>query len=175
MSSDQDERELQAAAQARFAALEPIAMEFHRAHDAASYLVVLRQVEGALQIEHCKGELKSDLSNACEAACMLVKMDHSRFILCGGRDKAEPLLNAMQSTVRANLVVQTSPEVLARCAALVPNLSVTPPALQRFDEGFKLWKALAAFVALAAQGAVVTQSTEVQALQAYLARREQSE
>ena len=167
MRSDKDERELLAAAEVRFADLESIATEFHHAHDAACYQVVLRQVEGALVSEHCKGEIKSALSSACEAACTLVGLDHSRFILCGGRDKVEPLLAAIQSTVRADTVVRASPEVVARCATLVPNRSEPPPALQSFDEAFKLWKALAAFVELAAQGAVAMQSTEVQA---YLAR-----
>ena len=80
------------------------------------------------------------------------------------------MLTAMQSTVRADIVVHTRPEVLARCATLVPKRSEPPPALQRFDEAFKLWKALAAFVELAVQGAVAMESKEVQA---YLACRYQ--
>jgi hypothetical protein len=168
MSSSEHEQE-RAAAEARLAALEPLAMEYNCALDEAFRLVVLRSAEGALSGPNCKDELKSALSSACEAACMLVGLDHTRFKLCGGRDKVEPLLEAMMWGVCAPHDLQTSPEVLTRCAALVPDWSKPPPALLGFDEGLKLWKALAAFVAFESQRAAVMQCKEVQS---YLGRRE---
>ena len=67
---------------------------------------------------------------------------------------------ALKSTALDDL--QSSPDVLTRCAVLVPNSSAPPSALLLFDEGLKLWKALAAFVALAATYSVAMQSKEVQ-------------
>eukprot|EP00966_Prymnesium_polylepis_P083875 1942149-Prymnesium_polylepis.1 len=153
------EQELREAVEARLVALEPLVVECHRALDGAFSLVVLRTVEGALRGPNCKDELKSALSSVCEAACALISLDHSRFILCGGREKAEPLMEALQKTALDEM--QISPEVLTRCAVLVPNSSTPPPALLHFDEGFKLWKGLAAFVALAAPYSLAMQSKEV--------------
>lgn len=147
-------QELRAAAQARFDALEPFARESQRALDEAYYLVVLREAEATLSSPNLTDKLKSAVSSACEAACLLVGLDHSNFILCGGRDKTEPLLDAIRKQLDSDL--QPSPEALARCAALLPNGS-NPPALEGRTSLLKLWKALALFVAFAGQCAVTMQ------------------
>ena len=145
-------QELRAAAQARFDALEPFLRESQRALDEAFHLVVLREAEATLSSPNLTDELKSAVSSACEAACLLVGLDHSRFTLRGGRDKTEPLLDAIRKQLDSDL--QPSPEALARCAALLPNGS-NPPALE--GSLLKLWKALALFVAFAGQRAVTMQ------------------
>ena len=150
------DQELRAAAQARFDALEPFARESQRALDEAYYLVVLREAEATLSSPNSTDELKKGaVSSACEAACLLVGLDHSRFQLCGGRDKTEPLLDAIRKQLGSDL--QPSPEALARCAALLPNGSNPPAALEGRTSLLKLWKALALFVAFAGQCAVTMQ------------------
>ena len=103
-------QELRAAAQARFDALEPFARESQRALDEAYYLVVLHEAEATLSSPNLTDKLKSAVSSACEAACLLVGLDHSNFILCGGRDKTEPLLDAIRKQLDSDL--QPSPEAL---------------------------------------------------------------
>ena len=134
MTEQHDLNELRAAAQARFDALEPFARESQRALDEAYYLVVLREAEATLSSPNSTDQLKSAVSSACEAACLLVGLDHSTFKLCGGRDKTEPLLDAIRKQLDSDL--QPSPEALARCAALLPNGS-NPPALE--GSLLKLW------------------------------------